>query len=129
MARDKIEGLTLIGPYGREKNITAAKQHGLQCTYKISLPMDFHGEKPLELTPDQIREQIGQQVKEAAGHPEIAWWYLGRGGIALLAKERIDLFGGRRGDDPANRSAQTARLDVRTEPPHRGVPCQDPQVP
>ena len=77
MARDKIVGLTLIGPYGREKNVAAAKRHGLQCTYKISLPMDFHGEKPLELTPDQIREQIGQQVEEAAGNPEIAWWYLG----------------------------------------------------
>ena len=76
LSRDKIEGLTLIGPYGREKNVAAARHHGQQCTYKISLPMDFHGEKPLELTPDQIRLQIGQQVKEAADNPEIAWWYL-----------------------------------------------------
>jgi hypothetical protein len=77
MSRDKIEGLTLVGPYGRERNVADAKQHGLECTYNISLPMDFHGEKPLELTPDQIRRQIGQQVQEAAGNLEIAWWYLG----------------------------------------------------
>ena len=83
ISRDKIEGLTLIGPYGRENNVADAKQHGpagakpLKCTYSISLPMDFHGEKPLELTPDQIRRQIAQQVEEAAGNPEIAWWYLG----------------------------------------------------
>ncbi len=76
MARDNTQGLTLIGPYGREENLADAEKHGLPCTYSISLPMDFHGEKPLELTPDQIREQISQQVKEAAGNPNIAWWYL-----------------------------------------------------
>ena len=29
LARDKPEGLTLIGPYGREKNLAAAEEHGL----------------------------------------------------------------------------------------------------
>ena len=76
LARDKPEGLTLIGPYGREKNVAAAEEHGLKCTFTVSLPMRFHDEKPLKLTPDEIRERIGGQVREVAGHSEIAWWYL-----------------------------------------------------
>lgn len=76
LARDKPEGLTLIGPYGRERNIDAAKEHGLKCTYNISLPMKFHDKQPLKLTPDEIRERIREQVEAVAGHREIAWWYL-----------------------------------------------------
>jgi len=66
----------LIGPYGRQGNIDAARKHGLQCTYTISLPMKFHDKKPLKLSPDEIRERIREQVEAAASHPEIAWWYL-----------------------------------------------------
>lgn len=76
LARDKPEGLTLIGPYGRQGNIDAAEKHGLQCTYTISLPMMFHDKEPLKLSPDEIRERIRVQVDAAASHPEIAWWYL-----------------------------------------------------
>ncbi len=76
LARDKPEGLTLIGPYGRQRNIDAAKKYGLKCTYNISLPMKFHDKEPLKLTPDEIRERIREQVEAVAGHPEIAWWYL-----------------------------------------------------
>lgn len=76
LGRDKPEGLTLIGPYGREQNIEAAKKLGLKCTYTISLPMKFHSKEPLELTPREIRERIGEQVRAVAGHSEIVWWYL-----------------------------------------------------
>jgi len=76
LSRDMIEGLTLIGPYGREKNVAAASEHGLHCTYSVSLPMGFHDAKPLDLTPDEIRRRIGEQVREVADRPEIAWWYL-----------------------------------------------------
>jgi len=75
-AKDKPEGLTLLGPYGRESNVAAAREHGLKCTYTISLPMRFHEEKPLELTDDEIRRQVRKQVDAAAKNPEIAWWYL-----------------------------------------------------
>ncbi len=75
-ARDKPEGLTLIGPYGMEKNVETARKLGIPCTYTIGLPMDFLGKAPLKLTPDEIREQIREQVAKAAGSPEIAWWYL-----------------------------------------------------
>jgi hypothetical protein len=51
LGRDKPEGLTLIGPYGREQNVDAARKYGLKCTYTISLPMEFHSNKPLELSP------------------------------------------------------------------------------
>lgn len=77
LARDKPEGLTLIGPYGREKNIAAAEKHGLACTYNISLPMGFHDEKPLQLTPEEIRQRITEQVRAVADRAEIGWWYLG----------------------------------------------------
>ena len=76
LGRDKPKGLTLIGPYGRQENIDAAKKHGLKCTYTISLPMKFHDKQPLELTPEEIRRRIREQVKAVAGHSEIAWWYL-----------------------------------------------------
>ena len=76
LARDKPEGVTLLGPYGRENNVAAAREHGLKCTYTISLPMRFHQEKPLRLTEDAIRDQVRKQVRAAAGNPEIAWWYL-----------------------------------------------------
>lgn len=74
--RDKPQGLTLIGPYGKEKNVAAAREHGLHCTYTVGLPMGFLTDNPLPLTPDEIRERIGEQVRQAAGNPEIAWWYL-----------------------------------------------------
>jgi len=76
LGRDKPEGLTLIGPYGREQNIDAAKKFGLKCTYTISLPMKFHSKEPLELSPEEIRQRIREQVEAVAGHSEIAWWYL-----------------------------------------------------
>jgi len=76
LGRDKPEGLTLIGPYGREQNVHTAAKHGLKCTYTISLPMKFHDKEPLELSPDEIRERIREQVEAVADHSEIAWWYL-----------------------------------------------------
>ena len=77
LSRDKPEGLTMLGPYGRQGNIQAAKEHGLKCTYTISLPMGFHDEKPLALSRQQIRQRIKRQVEEVMASPEIAWWYLG----------------------------------------------------
>jgi len=76
LSRDKPEGLTLIGPYGRDGNVSAAREHGLKCTYTIALRMKFHEKQPLELTPEQIRRRIREQVEAVAAHPEIAWWYL-----------------------------------------------------
>ena len=76
LRRDKPEGLTLIGPYGRQQNVDTAKKLGLKCTYTISLPMEFHSKEPLELTPEEIRRRIREQVEAVAGHSEIAWWYL-----------------------------------------------------
>ena len=114
VSRDKIEGLTLVGPYGREKNVADAREHGLKCTYNISLPMDFHGEKPLELTPDQIRRQIGQQVEEAAGNPEIAWWYLGPEELRYWRKNELSYL---------EVAAQTIR---RTDPLKRPVWMYEP---
>ena len=76
LARDKPKGITVLGPYGRENNVVATREHGLKCTYTISLPMRFHKKKPLKLTDDEIREQVRKQVRAAAKNPEIAWWYL-----------------------------------------------------
>jgi hypothetical protein len=75
-ARDKPEGLTLLGPYGKEANVAEAKQLGIHCTYTIGLPMNFLGKQPLKLSPDEIRQGIREQVEKAAVSPEIAWWYL-----------------------------------------------------
>jgi len=89
LERDRPEGLTLIGPYGREKNIDAAKKYGLQCTYTISLPMKFHEKEPLELTPEEIRRRIRAQVEAVAGHAEIAWWYLAPEELRYWRKNEI----------------------------------------
>jgi hypothetical protein len=70
------EGLTLIGPYGREENVEAARRTGLKCTYSISLPMEFHSATPLALSPEEIRARIRAQVEAVTAHPEIGWWYL-----------------------------------------------------
>ena len=75
-ARDKPNGYTMLGPYGREDNVADAREHGLQCTYTISIPMKFHSKQPLKLTREEIRARIREQVHKAAHHPEVAWWYL-----------------------------------------------------
>ena len=74
--RDKPHGYTLLGPYGREKNVADAKAHGLKCTYTISLPMKFLSKQPLRLTREEIRRRVREQVEQAMAAPEIAWWYL-----------------------------------------------------
>jgi hypothetical protein len=89
LGRDKPEELTLIGPYGREQNIEAAKKHGLKCTYTISLPMEFHSNKPLELSPDEIRRRVREQVEAVAGQSEIAWWYLAPEELRYWRKNEI----------------------------------------
>ena len=76
LEQDNTQGLTLIGPYGRQKNIDAARKLGLKCTYTISLPMKFHDKEPLQLTADEIRRRIREQVEAVASSTEIAWWYL-----------------------------------------------------
>jgi len=73
--RDKAAGCTYLGPYQTERNVEQARECGLRCTYTIEIDMDFHG-KPLELTPDEIRERIRRQVEKGRDHPEVAWWYL-----------------------------------------------------
>ncbi|NUQ64016.1 MAG: hypothetical protein HUU20_16185 [Pirellulales bacterium] len=75
-SRDKPEGLTLLGPYGTDENIAIARQLGIQCTYTVGLPMEFHTPSPQQLSPDEIRQRIREQVAKAAGSREIAWWYL-----------------------------------------------------
>lgn len=89
LTRDRPEGLTLIGPYGQQGNIDAAKKYGLKCTYNISLPMKFHDKEPLKLTPDEIRERIREQVEAVASHPEIAWWYLAPEELRYWRKNEI----------------------------------------
>jgi len=38
--------------------------------------MDFLGEEPLDLTPDEVRTSIQEQVRPVVDSPEIAWWYI-----------------------------------------------------
>ena len=122
LGRDKPEGLTLIGPYGREQNIEAAKKSGLKCTYSISLPMEFHSNKPLELSPDEIRRRIREQVEAVAGHAEIAWWYLAPEELRYWHKNEItyleEAADAIRQADPL----EAARVDVRSRPPRRRGP-------
>ena len=51
-ARAKRDGVTILGPYGTEANVAAARKYGLKCTYSIGLPMDFHAEKPPAVSPE-----------------------------------------------------------------------------
>ena len=88
--RDKPNGYTMLGPYGREENVADAREHGLTCTYTISLPMKFHSKQPLKLTPAQIREKIAEQVRKAAGNPEVAWWYLKPEELRYWRKNEIE---------------------------------------
>ncbi|HPM83204.1 MAG TPA: hypothetical protein PLF81_21025 [Candidatus Anammoximicrobium sp.] len=89
LGRDRPEGLTLIGPYGREQNVDAAKKYGLKCTYTISLPMEFHSSEPLVLSRDEIRQRIREQVEAVAGCAEIAWWYLAPEELRYWRKNEI----------------------------------------
>lgn len=89
LQRDMPEGLTLIGPYGGDQNIASAKRYGLSCTYTISLPMDFHSEKPLDLSSGEIYRRIREQVEAVAEHSEIAWWYLAPEELRYWRKKEI----------------------------------------
>jgi len=78
MARVKADGFTMMGPQYELNDRVAedANRHGLKAVYTVGLPMEFLSEKPLDLTPEEIRDQIAEQVKAVADRPEIAWWYL-----------------------------------------------------
>jgi len=78
IARVKSDGFSMIGPQYElnDRVVEDAEEHGLKAVYTVGLPMDFLSDKPLDLTPDEIREQIGEQVDAVASSPVIAWWYL-----------------------------------------------------
>ena len=78
MARVKADGFTVIGPQYElnERVLEDAQDHGLKAVYTVGIAMDFLSDKPLELTPEEIRERIAEQVRAVADSPVIAWWYL-----------------------------------------------------
>ena len=81
LKRVKKDGFTMIGPqYELKDRIVAdAKKHGLKCVYSVGLPMNFLGKggrKTLQLSPEEIRKQIKQQILKVVKSPEIAWWNL-----------------------------------------------------
>jgi hypothetical protein len=48
----------------------------MTAAYDIGIEMKVLSDEPLELSPEEIRAEIGSQVAEVADNPEIAWWYL-----------------------------------------------------
>ncbi|MCK5878383.1 MAG: hypothetical protein KAH24_01290, partial [Holophagae bacterium] len=75
----KEDGFTAVGPCydkDQEKIIAYAQIAHLPTFYAVGIKMNFLSKEPLDLTDEQIREKITQQVSFAAGHPEIAWWYI-----------------------------------------------------
>src|SRR5690606_17317242 len=75
--------IPLFGPQYElnDRSLADAEKHDLQVVYTVGLPMNFHdrtgqGKKALELSPDEIRQQVAEQVRAAAGNRRVALWYL-----------------------------------------------------
>ncbi len=82
-AHYKTLGIPLFGPQYElnERSLADAEQHDLKVAYTVGLPMKFHdrtkeGGGPLTLTPEEITQEVTQQVKAVVGNPRVALWYL-----------------------------------------------------
>ncbi len=64
-----------------ERSLADAEKHDLQVVYTVGLPMNFHdrsgeGKGTLELSPEEITQQVSEQVSELAKNKRVALWYL-----------------------------------------------------
>ncbi|MGE9289912.1 MAG: hypothetical protein ACQKBT_02910 [Puniceicoccales bacterium] len=74
----KDAGFTVIGP-GYELDprlLQDAEDHDMKLLYSVGIDMKFHSKEPLELSPEEIKEQIGEQVRAVVDNDRIAMWYL-----------------------------------------------------
>lgn len=79
--RDMEAGFTIVGPVysGKEERLAEAIAYDQPIIYPIGLDMNFlkRNDMPaVQMTPEEIREAVMQQVKEVADHDHIVWWYL-----------------------------------------------------
>lgn len=79
----KTLDIPLFGPQYElnDRSLEDAEKHGLKVVYTVGLPMNFHdrtgeGGGRLDLTDEEIYEQVSAQVREVADNPVIAFWYL-----------------------------------------------------
>tara|TARA_R100000027_G_scaffold53229_3_gene42081 strand:+ start:7472 stop:8812 length:1341 start_codon:yes stop_codon:yes gene_type:complete len=74
----KDAGFTVIGP-GYELDprlLQDAEDHDMKLLYSVGLQMNFHSKEPRVLSSEEIKEQVGEQVKAVADNDRIAIWYL-----------------------------------------------------
>lgn len=80
--RDVTHGFSVAGPdyaADQEARLAAAEAAGMSYPFKVGLDMNFHAkppDRPLALTPAEIRERIMIQVAGVAHRKSICWWYL-----------------------------------------------------
>ena len=80
--RDAMHGFTVAGPsYGKnqEAALAAAEAAGMSYPFMVGLDMKFHAkppEKPLDLSEEEIKKRITEQVAEVVSRKSICWWYL-----------------------------------------------------
>jgi hypothetical protein len=111
--RDALLGFSVAGPsYGADQNIplAAAESAGLSFPYKIGLKMDFHAKAPdkaLQLSAEEIKKQITEQVAKVANRKSICWWYLGPEELRWWRANEMDYMAAAveaiRAADPLNR--------------------------
>ena len=94
--RDARFGFSVAGPTyaaDQENDLAAAEEAGLSFPYKIGIKMNFHAkapDKPLVLTPEQIRQQISDQVNKVVDRKTICWWYITPEEIRYWRKNEMD---------------------------------------
>ncbi len=125
LARFRKAGVTLLGPQ-YELNpfiLEDAKKHDYGVIYSVGLDMKFHSGEPLELTPEEITQQVREKVAAAAGEERIKVWYLLPEELRSWRKNEVAYFnaavaGIREGDpqgrpvfhyDPGHRNAEALR--------------------
>lgn len=80
--RDSHHHFSVAGPdysSDQEARLAAAERAGLAYPFKVGIDMRFHAkppEKPLEITPGEIKRRITGQVAKVAHRKSICWWYL-----------------------------------------------------
>ncbi|MDO9565906.1 MAG: hypothetical protein Q7J15_04120 [Candidatus Desulfaltia sp.] len=75
-SRFKKDNFTMAGPQYElnDRLIADAKKHGLKAIYSIGLKMNFYSDKPVKISPEDIKKAIKEQVSKVVECPEIAWW-------------------------------------------------------
>ncbi len=56
------------------RNIEDAEKHDLMLIHSVGIKMNFKSDTPLKMTPEEVKEVIGKEVREAADCELIQWW-------------------------------------------------------